>query len=255
MTPDTNMNAATGTPPLLSTHGLVASYGDFQALWGIDLEIRAGEVVALIGANGAGKSTLLRALSGLLPVGRDSIRLDGRPVGGAPAHQMVRQGVAMVPEGRRLYTGMTVEDNLRVAMDHARVPEAGREPWTLARLHALFPILHDKRRVPVESLSGGQQQMVAIGRALLSQPRLLLCDELSLGLAPLVIREIYQALPGIAAAGTALVLVEQDVALAQRASSRLYCMLEGRITLAGPSAGLDRERITQAYFGAGHAVA
>lgn len=243
--------------PLLSTHGLVARYGDFQALWGIDFEIAAGEVVALIGANGAGKSTLLRSLTGLLPVAPDRVRFDGQPVGGLPPHALVKRGLAMVPEGRRLFTGMTVEDNLRVAIDHARTPgaETRAEPWTLPRVQALFPILKDKRRVPVESLSGGQQQMVAIGRALLAQPRLLLCDELSLGLAPLVIREIYAALPRIAATGTALVLVEQDVALARQASHRLYCMLEGRVTLTGRSDTIDRADIARAYFGAGHAVA
>ena len=244
---------------MLSTHGLNASYGDFQALFDIDFEIAAGEVVALIGANGAGKSTLLRSLSGLLPVAPDMVRFDARPVGGSAPHQMVKRGLALVPEGRRLFTGMTVEDNLRVAIDHARTLDASAhrnaQPWTLARLHALFPVLQQKRRMPVESLSGGQQQMVAIGRALLSQPRLLLCDELSLGLAPLVIREIYAALPGIAATGTALVLVEQDVALACKASNRLYCMLEGRITLTGRSADLARADIARAYFGAGHAVA
>jgi branched-chain amino acid transport system ATP-binding protein len=242
---------------ILSTHGLCAGYGDFQALFGIDFELAAGETVALIGANGAGKSTLLRALMGLLPVAAEMVHFDGTPVGGSAPHAMVQRGLAMVPEGRRLFTGMTVEENLRVAIDHARGldgrPRLG--VWTLARLYTLFPILQDKRRAPVEALSGGQQQMVAIGRALLSQPRVLLCDELSLGLAPLVIKEIYNALPGIAAEGTALVLVEQDVALARNASRRLYCLLEGRVTLTGASAQIDRARIAQAYFGAGHAVA
>ncbi|MEN9483663.1 ABC transporter ATP-binding protein [Sphaerotilus montanus] len=245
------------SPWLLSTHALDARYGDFQALFGIEFSIAPGEVVALIGANGAGKSTLLRSLMGLLPVASDMVRFDNVPVGGCPPHQMVQRGLAMVPEGRRLFTGMSVEDNLRVAIDQARRPAPGQNVplWTIERLHALFPILKDKRRTPVESLSGGQQQMVAIARGLLSQPRLLLCDELSLGLAPLVIREIYAALPGITAAGTAIVLVEQDVALACRASNRLYCMLEGRITLTGRSADTPREAIARAYFGAGHAVA
>lgn len=247
----------TTLPPLLSTHALDARYGDFQALFGIEFSIAPGEVVALIGANGAGKSTLLRSLIGLLPVASDMVRFDGVPVGGCAPHQMVQRGLAMVPEGRRLFTGMSVDDNLRVAIDHARRPESGQSAplWTIERLHALFPILKDKRRTPVESLSGGQQQMVAIARGLLSQPRLLLCDELSLGLAPLVIREIYAALPGITAAGTAIVLVEQDVALACRASNRLYCLLEGRITLTGRSADTPREAIARAYFGAGHALA
>ncbi|KTT27575.1 ABC transporter ATP-binding protein [Pseudacidovorax intermedius] len=240
--------------PLLSTHGLQARYGDFQALFGIDFHVAAGEVVALIGANGAGKSTLLRSLTGLLPVARPMVQLGGEAIGGLPAHEIVRRGLAMVPEGRRLFTGMSVEDNLRVAIDQAKTLalRAAADAWTLERLYALFPILRDKRRTPVESLSGGQQQMVAIGRALLLQPRVLLCDELSLGLAPKVVREIHAALPQITAAGTAIVLVEQDVGLAQHSSQRLYCMLEGRITLQGASAAVTREAIAQAYFGGSH---
>lgn len=238
---------------LLSTHGLKAGYGDFQALYGIDLEIAAGEVVALIGANGAGKSTLLRAIMGLIRVAPDMVRLDGRAVGGSQPHRMVADGVAIVPEGRRLFAGMSVADNLRVAMDHA-APVRG-EPWTIERVYSLFPILEEKQGTLVQSLSGGQQQMVAIGRALLNQPRLLLCDEISLGLAPKVVREIYQSIPSISKSGTAVVVVEQDVGLAKSASDRLYCMLEGRVTLTGRSADLSREEIGDAYFGAAHAVA
>ncbi|MFT3975193.1 MAG: ABC transporter ATP-binding protein [Amaricoccus sp.] len=239
---------------LLSTHGLVARYGDFQALYGVDVEVAAGEAVALIGANGAGKSTFLRAVMGLLRVEPDMVRFDGRPIGGTPADRVVREGIAIVPEGRRLFTGMSVEDNLRVAVDQAaRMGRSGG--WTMARLHQLFPILKEKARVPVQSLSGGQQQMVAIGRALLCQPRVLLCDEISLGLAPKVIREIYAALPEIRAQGAAVVVVEQDVGLARSATDRLYCMLEGRVTLAARSADVTREQIGAAYFGAGHAVA
>lgn len=239
---------------VLSTHGLVARYGDFQALYGVDLEVAPGEAVALIGANGAGKSTLLRSVMGLLKVSPDMVRLDGRPIGGTSPDRVVQQGIAIVPEGRRLFTGMSVEDNLRVAVDQAgRMGRTGG--WTMARLHELFPILKEKARVPVQSLSGGQQQMVAIGRALLCQPRVLLCDEISLGLAPKVIREIYAALPEIRAQGAAVVVVEQDVGLARSASDRLYCMLEGRVTLSGRSADVTREQISEAYFGAGHAVA
>ncbi len=237
---------------LLSTHGLIAGYGDMRALHGIDLRVDPGETVALIGANGAGKSTLLRAIMGLLPVAPDMIRLDGKPVGGSAPHRMVCEGLAIVPEGRRLFTGMSVEENLRVASEHAADPVA--EPWTLERVYALFPILKEKARISVENLSGGQQQMVSIGRALLAQPRLLLCDEISLGLAPKVVREIYAALPEISANGTALVLVEQDVGLAQRASQRLYCLLEGRVTLHGQSGEIARDAISAAYFGASHAL-
>ena len=239
--------------PLLSTHGLTAGYGDFQALYALDMHIDAGEIVALIGANGAGKSTLLKAIVGLIPVAREMVRYEGVAVGGEAPFALVRRGLALVPEGRRLFAGMSVEDNLRVAIDHA---DAGaRAAWTLGSLYDLFPILKEKRRVAVESLSGGQQQMVAIGRALLTQPRALLCDEISLGLAPRVIKDIYEAIPAIAAAGTAIVLVEQDVALAQKASNRLYCMLEGRITLACKSDAVDNAQVSKAYFGAGHAVA
>jgi branched-chain amino acid transport system ATP-binding protein len=238
---------------LLSTHALVARYGDFQALYGIDFEIGAGEVVALIGANGAGKSTLLKSIMGMLRVAPDMVRLDGQPVGGSQPHRMVSQGVAIVPEGRRLFTGMSVEDNLRVAIDHAAPTRAGG--WTLDRVLDLFPMLREKRAVLVESLSGGQQQMVAIGRSLLNQPRVLLCDEISLGLAPKVVKEIYQSIPSISATGTAIILVEQDVGLAQSASNRLYCMLEGRVTLSGNSADISREAIGEAYFGGAHALA
>jgi branched-chain amino acid transport system ATP-binding protein len=241
------------SPSLLTTHGLVARYDDLQALYGVDFEIAAGEVVALIGANGAGKSTLLKSIMGLLRVAPEMVRLDGRPVGGSRPHRMVAAGVAIVPEGRRLFAGMSVEDNLRVAIDHGGRPRA--DGWTLERVFGLFPILREKRRAPAQSLSGGQQQMVAIGRALLNQPRLLLCDEISLGLAPKVVREIYQSIQSISRNGTAIVLVEQDVGLARSASHRLYCMLEGRVTLTGRSSEIGREAIGEAYFGASHAVA
>lgn len=238
---------------VLSTHGLIARYGDFQALYGVDTELAEGEAVALIGANGAGKSTFLRAVMGLLPVAPGMVRLNGQPIGGTATDRMVQKGVAIVPEGRRLFAGMSVADNLRVAIDQAE--RLGRKGgWTLARLQQLFPILKDKARVPVQSLSGGQQQMVAIGRALLCQPKVLLCDEISLGLAPKVIREIYAALPEIRGQGTAVILVEQDVGLAQSASDRLYCMLEGRVTLTGRSAQVTRDQIGAAYFGGSHAV-
>jgi branched-chain amino acid transport system ATP-binding protein len=241
------------SPALLSTHGLVARYGDFQALYGIDFEIHAGEIVALIGANGAGKSTLLKSIMGMMRAKPDMVRFEGRSVGGSPPHRMVSQGVAIVPEGRRLFTGMSVEDNLRVAIDNAATTNTGG--WNLERVFDLFPVLQEKRRAPVQSLSGGQQQMVAIGRALLNQPRVLLCDEISLGLAPKVVKEIYQSIPSISGTGTAIVLVEQDVSLAQSASNRLYCMLEGRVTLAGKSADITREAIGEAYFGGAHALA
>jgi branched-chain amino acid transport system ATP-binding protein len=241
----------TETTPILSTHGLIAGYGDFQALFLVDFEIMAGETVALIGANGAGKSTLLRSVMGLQPTAKEMIRHHGEPVGGSQPHAMVRRGFAMVPEGRRLFAGMSVEDNLKVAIDHAG---SSKRNWTLDRVYSLFPILPTMRKKAVEKISGGQQQMVAIGRALLSQPSVLLCDEISLGLAPKVVGEIYEALPSITQAGTAIILVEQDVQRAMAASDRLYCMLEGKITLSGRSADINRDDIARAYFGAGHAV-
>ncbi|CAN7554577.1 ABC transporter ATP-binding protein [Pararhizobium sp. LjRoot255] len=243
--------------PILSTQGLCAGYGDFQALFSVDFEIMPGEVVALIGANGAGKSTLLKAIMGLLPTDRKMIRCAGVPVGGSAPYQMVQNGFAMVPEGRKLFAGMTVEDNLLVAVDHSRKSAAGNgaATWTMQRVFDLFPALASMRKRLVEKMSGGQQQMVAIGRALLSQPKVLLCDEISLGLAPKVIGEIYDSMPAITKAGTAVILVEQDVSRALAASNRLYCILEGRITLSGNSADVAREDIARAYFGADHAVA
>ena len=233
--------------PLLSTHGLVARYGDFQALYGIDFEIAAGEVVALIGANGAGKSTLLKSIMGLLTVAPDMVRLDGKPVGGSQPHRMVAHGVAIVPEGRRLFTGMSVEDNLRVAIDHA--PPASVGGWTLERVIDFFPILREKRNTPVQSLSGGQQQMVAIGRALLNQPRVLLCDEISLGLAPVIIDELYRIIPAIRARGVAVVLVEQDISRSLAVADRFYCLLEGKVNLTGRPSEVSRETVVQHYFG------
>ncbi|HEV8313816.1 MAG TPA: ABC transporter ATP-binding protein [Burkholderiaceae bacterium] len=229
---------------LLETHGLQAFYGDAQALFGIDFGLEAGEVAAIIGANGAGKSTFLKALTGLVKTQPDAIRFDGTPIGGLPPADIVRRGIALVPEGRRLFPSLSVEENLLMGASAKR-----RGPWSLQRLYAMFPILGEKRRQPSTSLSGGQQQMVAIGRALMSNPTLLLCDELSLGLAPIVIREIYAAMPAMTAEGMTVVIVEQDVATAQAVSQRVYCFQEGRVSLHGRSAELTREQISQAYFG------
>jgi branched-chain amino acid transport system ATP-binding protein len=229
---------------MLATAGLTAFYGDAQALFGIDIEIAAGEVVAIIGANGAGKSTFMKTVAGLVKAAPEQIRFDGAAIGGLPPAQIVRRGIALVPEGRRLFPSLSVEENLKVGA------VAGRPgPWNLARLYRLFPVLEAKRNQPSTSLSGGQQQMVAIGRALMSNPRLLLCDELSLGLAPIVVKEIYDALPGVCAEGMTLAIVEQDVALARRVSQRVYCFQEGHVSLHGASAALTREQISEAYFG------
>ena len=229
---------------LIETRALEAFYGDAQALFGIDFTLHAGEVVAIIGANGAGKSTLLKALTGLVAVKRESVRWRGTPIGGDAPGDIVRRGLALVPEGRRLFASLSVEENLLMGSFAGR---AG--PWSLQRLYAMFPVLREKRQMPGTSLSGGQQQMVAIGRALMSNPKLLLCDEISLGLAPVVIRDIYAALPKVRQGGAAIVLVEQDIGKALAVADRVYCMMEGRVTLVAKAAEVTREEIHSAYFG------
>jgi branched-chain amino acid transport system ATP-binding protein len=229
---------------LLQTKGLTAFYGDAQALFGIDFEVMAGETVAVIGANGAGKSTFMKAITGLVKTSPAGIEFQGEPIGGLPPGDIVKRGIALVPEGRRLFPSLSVEENLQMG-SFARRPG----PWNVERLYTLFPILRQKRAQPATSLSGGQQQMAAIGRALMSNPTLLLCDELSLGLAPIVIKEIYDALPTLCAEGMTVVVVEQDVAMAQLVSQRIYCFQEGRVSLQGRSGDLSREQIAQAYFG------
>ena len=229
---------------MLHTQGLTAYYGDAQALFGIDFDLNQGEMVAIIGANGAGKSTFLKALTGLVKTAPDAIQFNGESIGGMAPGDIVKRGIAMVPEGRRLFPSLTVEENLLMG---ATVGRDG--PWNLQRLFDLFPILKEKRNNPGTALSGGQQQMVALGRALMSNPDVLLCDELSLGLAPIVIREIYKAMPSITAEGMTVVIVEQDVTMAQQVSQRVYCFQEGRVSLQGRSDELSREQISQAYFG------
>jgi branched-chain amino acid transport system ATP-binding protein len=229
---------------LLQTKNLSAFYGDFQALFNINVTVAQGETVAIIGANGAGKTTFLRAVAGALETASQMIVFDGQPIGHRTAHEIVRLGIAMVPEGRRLFPSLSVEENLLLGTHSER---AG--PWNLTRVYQLFPRLHELRRLPAPSLSGGQQQMAAIGRALMSNPRLLLCDELSLGLAPVIIRDIYQCLGAIAAEGTTVVLVEQDINRALDASTRFYCFQEGRLALSAPTKNFDRAAITAAYLG------
>ena len=229
---------------LLQAQGITAAYGDAQALFGIDFSMQAGEIVALIGANGAGKSTFLKTLTGLLPVKSGSLTFDGQSLNQIDAGDIVKLGLAMVPEGRRLFSSLTVEENLLMGTLSGR-----QGAWNLARVFKLFPILQEKRHMPSTSLSGGQQQMVAIGRALMSNPRLLLCDEISLGLAPVVIREIYAALPSIMEEGMSLLIVEQDVQLAMQVSSRVVCLQEGLVSLEGKSGELTRDQISKAYFG------
>ncbi len=230
--------------PLLDVRAIDAFYGDFQALFGVSLRVNAGEVVAVIGANGAGKSTLLKTIAGLMHPRGGDVLFGGEAIGNAAAFDVVRHGIALVPEGRRLFPSLTVEENLLIG-GQSRRPG----PWTLQRIYDLFPILAERRHLPSTSLSGGQQQMAAIGRALMSNPRLLLCDEISLGLAPIIVREIYARLPKIVAEGLSLIIVEQDIAQALKASAQVYCLQEGRIALQGAARELTRESISAAYFG------
>ncbi len=230
---------------LLETRNLKAFYGDFQALFGIDLTVAEGELIGLIGANGAGKTTLLRAITGLLKTPKEAITFQGRPVGAWRAEALLRLGIAMVPEGRKLFASLSVQENLTLG-GYAGRPGA----WNLERVFKLFPILAERRHAAATKLSGGQQQMVAIGRALMSNPKLLLCDEISLGLAPVVIADVYAALPAIRETGTSLVVVEQDIGQVLRVADRVYCLREGRVVLSGAASGLDRHQIGLAYFGA-----
>ena len=230
---------------LLDVRALDGFYGDFQALFGVSLHVSPGEVVAVIGANGAGKSTLLNCIAGAIRSRRDAILFDGEPIGDQAAHAVVGRGIALVPEGRRLFASLSVEENLLIGGQVGRVG-----PWNLARIYDLFPVLAERRQVPSTSLSGGQQQMVAIGRALMSNPKLLLCDEISLGLAPIVVREVYARLPSIVAEGSSLIIVEQDIVQALKAASHVYCLQEGRVALTGSAGTLTREAISAAYFGA-----
>jgi branched-chain amino acid transport system ATP-binding protein len=229
---------------LLAVRNLDAFYGDFQALFGLSMELEAGEAVAVIGANGAGKSTLLKCIAGLLPARPEAISFNGEQIGGLSAYAVAARGIALVPEGRGLFPSLSVEENLLIG---GQLKRAG--PWNLQSVYDLFPVLAERRHVPSTALSGGQQQMVAIARGLMSNPRLLLCDEISLGLAPIIVRDIYARLPRILAQGISIILVEQDVVQALKAARRVYCLQEGRVALTGAAKDLTREAIAAAYFG------
>ena len=231
-------------PDLLTIENLDARYGDFQALHAIKAHVAEGEVLAIIGANGAGKTTLMRSIAGLIRNAPQQIRWKGRPIGALRADQVAGLGIALVPEGRLLFPSLSVEENLIIGGQTGR-----KGPWNLAAVYRLFPILQERRNQQSTSLSGGQQQMVAIGRALMANPELILMDEISLGLAPVIIKQIYEALPGIVSQGMAAVIVEQDIAKALSVTSRLYCLQEGRVSLEGASAQVTREAIARAYFG------
>ena len=230
--------------PILNIAKLDAFYGDFQALYGLDLTLAQGEVLAIIGANGAGKTTLLRSIAGLMANQPEQIRYRGEPIGALRADQVAARGLALVPEGRQLFPSLSVEENLIIG---GRVGRKG--PWSLSKVYELVPILEERKPQASTSLSGGQQQMVAIGRALMSNPDLILFDEISLGLAPIIIKDIYDALPGIVGGGMSAVIVEQDVTKALAVSSRVYCLQEGRVSLEGNSQTVSRDEISRAYFG------
>ena len=228
----------------LSLRGLDAHYGDFHALFGVDMEVSQGEAVAIIGANGAGKTTLMRSISGLVRNRPDQVWYRGRQIGALRADQVARLGIALVPEGRQLFPSLSVEENLLLG---ARFGQAG--PWMLDTVYELFPVLRDRRKQASTSLSGGQQQMAAIGRALIANPDLILLDEISLGLAPVVIESIYRALPGILGQGMTAMIVEQDITRALSVCSRVYCLQEGRVSLEAETDRVDRKVVTAAYFG------
>jgi branched-chain amino acid transport system ATP-binding protein len=230
--------------PLLEVRELTVHHGQLCALSDVSLRVFPGEVYAIIGANGAGKSTLLRAIVGLDRPTSGSVLFDGADVTPQRTERRVAAGIGMVPEGRRLFPSLTVEENLLVGSSYAR-----QGPWTVERVYELFGWMRERRTQRATQLSGGEQQAVAIARALVANPRLLLLDELSLGLAPVVVRRIYGLLPELLAGGVTILLVEQDVSQALRVASSIHCLLEGRTTLEGPPGDLTPERIEDAYFG------
>lgn len=229
---------------LLQIENASVYYEDFQALYDINLTIEEGEVFACIGANGSGKSTLLKAVSGTLPPRRGRILFDGQPIDHVPAHKRVAMGIASVPEGRRVFTSLSVHENLVIGAHSGR-----KGPWTTQAVYELFPLLVPLAKRQASALSGGEQQALAIGRALMANPRLILMDEVSLGLAPVVIKRIYEAFPTLLETGMTILVVEQDVQHVLSVANHVACFLEGRIALEGKPSELTNEQITAAYFG------
>jgi branched-chain amino acid transport system ATP-binding protein len=242
--------AASVTPPVLEVRGLTVHHGQLRALADVSLSVPRGEVTAIIGSNGAGKSTLLRTIAGLHRPTAGSILLDGRDITAERPEKRVRAGIAMVPEGRRLFSSLSVEENLLVGATGTGRTKGG-SGWTLDRAYGLFPWMRARRKQHALQLSGGEQQAVAIARALMSNPHLLLLDELSLGLAPKVIRQIYELIPQLLEAGVTVLLVEQDVSQAVRIAARIQCLLEGRTSLEGNPSDFTPAQIEAAYFGLG----
>jgi branched-chain amino acid transport system ATP-binding protein len=230
--------------PLLQVRNLTVAHGQLQAVSDVSFSVPSGAIYAVIGANGAGKSTLLRTLAGLHTPVKGTIRLDGTDITRMPVAQRVAAGISLVPEGRRLFSSLTLEENLLTGL-YRRRPG----PWSLDRVYELFSWMKERRRQRAGQLSGGEQQAVAISRALLANPRLLLVDELSLGLAPIVVQSVYSLLPQLLASGLTVVLVEQDVTQALRVATRVQCLLEGRTTLEGAPDAFGGDEIEQAYFG------
>jgi branched-chain amino acid transport system ATP-binding protein len=238
------VSEASAGEPLLEVRDLTVNHGQLRALDQVSLRVFPGQVYAIIGANGAGKSTLLRTIAGLHRPAEGTIWLAGTNVTAVRPERRARCGIAMVPEGRRLFGSLSVEENLQVGAAYAR-PGA----WSIERVYELFSWMKDRRAQRAGQLSGGEQQSVAIGRALVANPRVLLLDELSLGLAPVVVQRIYAALPQILATGLTVLLVEQDVSQALRVATRLQCLLEGRTTLEGSPSQVTPEQVEAAYFG------
>ena len=230
--------------PLLEVNELTVHHGQLKALDQVSFQVLPGEVYAIIGANGAGKSTLLRTVAGLHHPTAGSIRYDGKDVTRLRPERRATAGLVMVPEGRRLFPSLTLEENLQVGAAHAREGE-----WTIERVYELFPWMRDRRKQRTEQMSGGEQQSVAIGRALVASPRVLLLDELSLGLAPVVVQRIYAMLPEILATGITAVIVEQDVSQALRVATHIHCLLEGHTTLQSTPAQVSAQQVEAAYFG------
>lgn len=229
---------------LLEVRGLTVRYGQLPAVSDLDLTLDQGETLTVVGANGAGKSTVLRTIAGALRPASGSIHLRGEEVAGAREDRLVRRGVSLVPEGRRVFKSLTVEENLLVGA-HCRRPG----PWDLEAVYEAFPLLAERRARRGGHLSGGEQQATAIGRALMANPDLLLLDEVSLGLAPVVVRDIYRALPSITERGTTVLVVEQDLNQALAVADRVQCLLEGRTVLEGAVSQVTREQVAAAYFG------
>ncbi|MCL3820006.1 ABC transporter ATP-binding protein [Aeromicrobium wangtongii] len=229
---------------LLDLESVDVHYGDFQAIHGVSLSLDEGETLAVMGANGAGKSTLLKAVAGLMATSAGAVRFGGQDLAGMAPHQRVAAGISLVPEGRRVFKSLTVEENLLVGGYSGRPG-----PWDLAAVFKAFPLLAERRSRAGIHLSGGEQQATAIGRALMANPRLLLLDEVSLGLAPVVVKDIYQALPVISSRGTTVLIVEQDVSQALSVADHVQCLLEGRTVLEASAASVTRDDVAAAYFG------